>query len=192
MAVNPRELGHAPAPSETQVPADNHEAVLFDPARDNVGLPDFAAFAQSPRLTPDTPPIEELYGFAAYQKAGGVFSEVLYKTTMNGVIELQKPGARENSNFSTGTEAQIKGFEDRHNRPFLGTVLSPEKQVFLTEVQKDAYRLLRSRLSIPEEDRQKEAYFSDLLMFEDILKMPTLESYSLSKQEQPQTFPAAA
>lgn len=193
MAVNPRELGHAPAPSETQVPADNHETVLFDPARDNVGLPDFAAFAQSPRLTPDTPLIEELHGFAAYRDAGGRFSEGLHRYLMAKVEKLKESGERERSEFRTPTIAQVEGFAYRHNNP-LGPKepLPLEEQITFTQEQIDAYCLLReNRLEIPEEDEQNgtnPAKFSDQSIIRELQKMPLLNP----QKEQPQALPVAA
>jgi hypothetical protein len=171
---------------------------LSKPRSDNAGPPDFGALAEkrSTQTSVDTLPIGELHGFVAYQKAGGTFSERLYETIMAEVIDLQKPGEREKSKFSTGTEEQIKGFEDRHNKPFPATLLPPKENFSLTEVQKDAYRLLReNRLVIPEEDKGNGInpyQLPDIPLFEQILKMPSLESYLLSKQKQPQALPAAA
>lgn len=204
-------LGHASTP-EVRTPAANHEITLMpgepaspDTTRDNVGMfPDFGAFAERSRLIPEPIllPAEELHGFDAYERAGGVLSEGLYKMIMDGVIRLQEPGARKKSIFTTPTDWQIKGFEDSHNNPLLGTSLPPEQQIFLTDTQKDAYRIFRGEgFVIPEKDMQKgigpNHLFSDVPVFEEILKMPDLESYKLYKQEQPkeeesQTLPVAA
>lgn len=189
-----------PTPSEVQTPVATPEITLKqgEPVSlgklrlDNVGTPDFAALAERSRLTSDILPVEELHGFAAYHKAGGVFSEGLYGAIMDGVIELQEPGVREKSNFSTGTKFQIKGFEDSHNKPFLRTVLPPEEQIFLTEAQKDAYRLVREGHIFVSPENIHDPYFPDSSLFAEILKMPSLESYSLSKQEQSEALPAAA
>ncbi len=189
MALIHEVLGHVSP--EPWAPAARPGVVLPDSTRDNVGFPDFATLAA--RLTPDTVPVEELHGFAAYSKAGGVYSEVLYEAIMDGVINLQEPGEREKRGFHKATKWQIKGFEDRHNKPFLGTELPPEKQIFLTDAQKDAYFLVREgHISFPEEDKRQDPFLSDGFLFEQILKMPGLESYKLSKQRQPQTASAAA
>ena len=146
MAVSHEALGNVSP--ETWVPEAKLETFLPDKTRDNVGSPDFAVLAERSSLTPDTRPAEELHGFAAYHKDGGIFSEGLYETIMVGVIELQKPGIRENSKFTTGTESQIKGFEDRYNKPFPATLPRPKKEFFLLKclffaLEKDfAHRLL--------------------------------------------------
>lgn len=189
-----------PAPFEAQAPVDNPEITLkqgvpvslSERRSDNVGTPDYAALAERTNPGP---------GFTDYQKAGGTFSGGLYKAIMAGVIELQKPEVRENTKFTTGTKFQIKGFEDRHNKPFLGTELPKEEQIFLTQEQKDAYCLLRERFSIPEVDRQqRKAYYSDALMLEQVRIMPGLASSSslepykhfMQEQEQSDAFFAAA
>ena len=185
MAVNPRELGHVPAPSETQVPADNHETVLFDPARDNVGLPDFTVLtAKEIRLK---------NGFAAYRDAGGRFSEGLHRSLMAKVEKLKESGEREKSEFRTPTIAQVEGFAYRHNNP-LGPKgpLPLEEQITLTQEHIDAYCLLReNRLEIPEEDEQNgtnPAKFSDQSIIRELQKMPLLNP----QKEQPQALPVAA
>lgn len=175
---------------------------VFDRTRDNVGAPDFAALTERPRLTPEPTPVEELHGFDTYQRAGGLLSEGLYKVIMDGVIKLQEPGARKKSIFTTPTDWQIKGFEDSTNKPFPATLPPPKEQIFLTETQKDAYRVLRGEdFVIPEEDMQRgigpSHLFSDIPVFEEILKMPDLESYKLyaqeqSKEEESQALAAAA
>jgi hypothetical protein len=186
----------APVASSGNTLKSRKPVPLGKPRSDNVDILDFSgALAEKSRLTLEpTLPAGKLYGFTAYQKAGGIFSEGLYETIMTEVINIQKPGEREKSKFSTGTEEQIKGFEDRHNKPFSATLLPQKENFFLTEVQKDAYRLLReSRLVIPGEDirnRTNPYQLSDIPLFEQILKMPSLESYLLSKQEQPQTLAA--
>lgn len=185
MAVNPRELGHAPTPSETQVPADNHETVLFDAARDNVGLPDFASLTAIE--------IRLKNGFAAYRDAGGRFSEGLHRSLMAKVEKLKESGEREKSEFRTPTIAQAEGFAYRHNNP-LGPKgpLPLEEQITLTQEQIDAYCLLReNRLEIPEEDGQNgtnPAQFSDQPLIRGILKMPLLNP----QKEQPQSLAIAA
>jgi hypothetical protein len=175
-----------PTPVAPRIPLGQGEPVpVGEPRSDNVGVPDFATLAETPRLTPDLFS-EGLHGFDAYQKAGGVFSKGLYEKLMDGVLKLQEPGVRKKSIFTTPTEWQIRGFEDKHNKPFLGTELPPEEQIFLTEAQKDAYCLFRNSLSIPEEDRRKGAYFNDASLLEEILKMPNPESYLLYSAEQEQ------
>jgi hypothetical protein len=160
----------------TPVAPRQGESVPLGKPRDNVGAPDFATLAETPRLTP-------LHGFDAYQKAGGVFSSGLYEKLMDGVLKLQELGRKKSIPATTATEWQIKGFENRHNKPFLGTELPPEEQISLTEAQKDAYCLFRDSLVIPEEDRQ-DAYYNDASLFNEILKMPPPKSYLLYKQAQ--------
>ena len=94
-------LGHAPT-SEVQPPVTTHETTLVpgvpvEPRLvDEVGSIDWPAFAERSKLTPEPIilPAEELHGFDAYKRAGGVLSEGLYKMIMDGVIKLQEPGAR--------------------------------------------------------------------------------------------------
>lgn len=151
-----------------------------------IGSVDRATFAVRSNLSPDTLHDDILPGFAAYRKADGIFSRGLYKSIMNEVMELRKPGEREKYKFTKSTMAQIKGFEFRLNNPFPATS-KPPGDFHLAQEQIDAYCLLREDcLPISEV-----ALSSDHILFEQIIKMPNLGN-SLPQQEQSQILPAAA